>query len=170
MLIKEKPLPRPCKPRWIRQGPEIRYFHPAEGIVPREDALILTLDELEALRLADREGLSQEEAALEMNVSRATFGRIVSRARAVTATALTSGRPILIGGGPVEIPPPEFRQGRGRHGGPGGHEGSGGHGRPHGAGMHGGPGGRRGGGPGGGNPGRGRRFPGPDDRREEDHS
>lgn len=58
-------------------------------------------DELEALRLADLEGLYQETAAERMGVSRATFGRILTRARAAVAEALVGGKVLVIGEAPV---------------------------------------------------------------------
>lgn len=61
----------------------------------------LDLDGLEALRLADLEGLYHEAAAERMGVSRATFGRILAEARALVAEALTAGKALRIGGGPV---------------------------------------------------------------------
>lgn len=76
----------------------------------------LTLDELEALRLADLEGLYQEEAAARMEVSRATFARIVEAARRKVATALVHGNALRIGGGPVAFPGQRsFRCGPCRH-------------------------------------------------------
>lgn len=65
------------------------------------DEVELTVDELEALRLADLEGLYQEEAAARMEVSRATFARIVEASRRKVATALVHGNALRIGGGPV---------------------------------------------------------------------
>lgn len=56
----------------------------------------LGLDELEALRLADLEGLYQEEAAARMNVSRPTFGRIISEARRKVADAIINGKVLVI--------------------------------------------------------------------------
>jgi hypothetical protein len=56
----------------------------------------LGLDGLEALRLADAEGLYQEAAAEQMGVSRPTFARILTHARAVVADALTEGKVLLI--------------------------------------------------------------------------
>ena len=50
--------------------------------------VLLTLDEYEAIRLADLEGLYQEQAATRMNVSRQTFGRIVEAARRKVADVL----------------------------------------------------------------------------------
>jgi len=77
----------------------------------------LTFDELEAIRLADWNGLSHEEAAQGMNVSRATFGRIVAQGRGKVADALIHGKAIRIEGGEVELRPPmpPFGWGRGPH-------------------------------------------------------
>jgi len=59
----------------------------------------LTLDELEALRLADFDGLYQEEAAAKMNVSRQTFGNIIKSAHKKIAGALLQGKALKIEGG-----------------------------------------------------------------------
>jgi predicted DNA-binding protein (UPF0251 family) len=69
--------------------------------IPMSDLAIVTLtnDEFEALRLADLLGHSQEEGAAKMNVSRATFGRIVERARRTVADAIIHGKGLEIGGG-----------------------------------------------------------------------
>ena len=61
--------------------------------------IVLGADELEAIRLADVEGLYQEGAAARMGVSRATFGRILAAARSKVARALVEGTVLLIGGG-----------------------------------------------------------------------
>jgi hypothetical protein len=63
--------------------------------------VVLTLDELEALRLADLEGLYQEQAAALMAVSRSTFGRIVEAAHRKVAEALVLGKALRIEGGVV---------------------------------------------------------------------
>lgn len=55
------------------------------------EALPLAADELEALRLVDLNGLSQQDAARELGVSRQTLGNIVSLARHKVATALVKG-------------------------------------------------------------------------------
>jgi predicted DNA-binding protein (UPF0251 family) len=60
--------------------------------------VILTIDEFEALRLADLEALSHEEAAKKVKISRATFGRIIEKARRTVADALVNGKAILIEG------------------------------------------------------------------------
>jgi predicted DNA-binding protein (UPF0251 family) len=79
--------------------PGCRCFGPSGG--PAE--IILALDEFEALRLADFEGLYQDEAAARMNVSRQTFGRIVETARQKVAQALIEGKTLSIEGGSVEM-------------------------------------------------------------------
>jgi predicted DNA-binding protein (UPF0251 family) len=76
-------------------------FKPA-GIPARElDEVVLPLDEFEALRLADLEGLYQEQAAERMGVSRPTFGRILDAAHRKVADALVHGHALRIEGGPV---------------------------------------------------------------------
>ena len=67
----------------------------------------MTLDEYEAIRLADLEGLYQEQAAIRMNVSRQTFGRIVEAAHRKVADDLVDGKTLRIEGGTVAT-----RQGR----------------------------------------------------------
>jgi predicted DNA-binding protein (UPF0251 family) len=66
----------------------------------------LTVDELEAIRLADLEGLYQEAAAEQMNVSRQTFGRILEAAHRKVADALVNGKALSIEGGPIEVAGP----------------------------------------------------------------
>jgi predicted DNA-binding protein (UPF0251 family) len=119
-------MPRPLKPRWVDFEPPRTGFVPK--VMPFGSAVqvLLTLDELESLRLADMIGLSHEEAAAEMKVSRATFGRIVERARKKTADALVNAKCIGFEGGEVRFHPP---RGPGRRGGPKGAGGHHGHGR-----------------------------------------
>jgi uncharacterized protein len=94
-------MPRPCCPRHIDVHPCAAYFKPA-GIPARLlEEIVLTLDELEALRLADFEGLYQEEAAARMKISRPTFSRVVEQARRKVATALIQGKALRMDGGSV---------------------------------------------------------------------
>lgn len=87
-------MPRRKKCRNIRCQPDALYYKP-RGIPAEElEENILTLDEVEALRLADVENRSHEEAAAAMGVSRATFGRIVASARRSVAEALLTGKAI----------------------------------------------------------------------------
>jgi predicted Zn-ribbon and HTH transcriptional regulator len=61
------------------------------------------MDEFEAIRLADLEGLYQEAAAERMKVSRQTFGNIISSAHKKTAEAIVGAKALRIEGGVVEI-------------------------------------------------------------------
>ena len=63
----------------------------------------MALDEFEAMRLADLDGLYQEQAAEQMNVSRPTFSRIIDSAHRKMADALVHGKALRIKGGPVRM-------------------------------------------------------------------
>lgn len=89
-------MPRPKKHRRICCNPSASYFKP-RGIPMYElEEILLDPDELESLRLADLLNYSQEEAAREMHISRATFGRIVGNARKKVADAVLNGKAIKI--------------------------------------------------------------------------
>jgi predicted DNA-binding protein (UPF0251 family) len=124
---------RPVKPRWIGFDPPSVCFIPQPVAVQPGESTVVTVDELEAIRLADLEGLGQEEAARRMNVSRPTFGRIVEQGRRKVAAALVNARAIGIEGGIVRFHPP-YGYAWGRRGGGGGphgyHHGRGGRPRP----------------------------------------
>ncbi|MEI6351400.1 MAG: DUF134 domain-containing protein [Verrucomicrobiota bacterium] len=82
---------RPPCPRRIEHRPPAHYFKPA-GIPLRDlEEIALAADELEAMRLADCEGLYNQDAAKCMGVSRQTFDRIIHRAHQKTARALVNG-------------------------------------------------------------------------------
>ena len=93
-----RPRGRPKKYRIVRNSPKISQFSP-RGKPGRPDEVGLTMDEFEAIRLADYMGLSQKEAAKSMRISQQTFSRILERARYLTAKGLTSGCAIRIQGG-----------------------------------------------------------------------
>ena len=93
---------RPPCPRRVDSNPASDYFKPRGIPMTELEEVALTLDELEALRLADLDGLYQGAAAERMHVSRATFGRIVETARRKVADALLHGKALRIGGGAVE--------------------------------------------------------------------
>jgi predicted DNA-binding protein (UPF0251 family) len=84
--------------------PPQTYFKPRGVPVSQLEEIRLSVDEVEALRLADLEGLYHEGAAARMNVSRPTFGRIVEAARRKVAEVLVKGRALRIEGGVVETP------------------------------------------------------------------
>ncbi len=97
-------MPRPCKRRYVDGEPVATAFKPA-GVPGRGLAAVeLGFDELEALRLADLEGLYQEEAAKQMGISRATFGRVLDGAHRKVAEALLQGKMLVFKGGNVETP------------------------------------------------------------------
>jgi predicted DNA-binding protein (UPF0251 family) len=90
---------RPQKSRLVKIDPKISYFKPRGVPMLDLEQVQLTVDELEALRLADFLAMSHEEAGKQMGVSRATFGRIVERARKIVADALIHGKAINVEGG-----------------------------------------------------------------------
>jgi len=87
---------RPKKHRCINCRPDASYFKPRGIPLMELEEVCLSLDEVEALRLCDYEGKYHEQAALEMGVSRATFGRIVNEARRKVAEALIRGKALKI--------------------------------------------------------------------------
>lgn len=92
-------MPRPQKQRQIGRNPGVSYFKP-RGIPLRTlKEVALTVDEYESIRLADLHGLPHEQAGDCMGVSRATFGRILQKARRTIANALVNGMAIRIEGG-----------------------------------------------------------------------
>ena len=96
---------RPPIERAVAGVPHVTLFKPA-GVPARDlEQLPLAVDELEAIRLVDLEGLSHEQAASVMGVSRQTVGRVLERARAKVAEALVGGKAILIGGGQYRVEP-----------------------------------------------------------------
>lgn len=90
---------RPVKWRKIENMPTAPYFTPAEEANDSLPENVLKLEELEAVRLKDLEGLEQEECASKMEVSRPTFQRILISAREKIADSLVNGKTIRIGGG-----------------------------------------------------------------------
>ena len=92
---------RPEKLRTIGCVAGGRGFKPVGRPAAGLDVETLRLDELEALRLADVEGLYQEAAAEQMGVSRPTFARILSRARSTVARALLEEGLLIVRDGPV---------------------------------------------------------------------
>ena len=84
-------MPRPRKWRSIGRMPSQSVFKPAGIALDDLSQVSLLPDELESLRLADLQGLSQEEAANQMQISRSTFKRILEHAHRQVALALVEG-------------------------------------------------------------------------------
>lgn len=104
-------MPRPRCCRRIDGQPACKLFKPAGQPLAALEEVSLTLEEYEAIRLADHEGLYQEEAAARMDVSRQTFGRAIEKARGKVARALVLGCALRIEITEAEaaaLPPREF--------------------------------------------------------------
>jgi predicted DNA-binding protein (UPF0251 family) len=102
-------MPRPVKWRRVAEMPQVNYFKPA-GIPLRVlDEVCLSVEEAEAIRLKDLEGLQQEECAERMHISRPTFHRVLESARQKVADALLKGKAIRIAGGNFEMAMRRFR-------------------------------------------------------------
>jgi predicted DNA-binding protein (UPF0251 family) len=89
--------------------PDVTYFKPAGIPLRNLEEVRMTVEEAEALRLKDLEGLEQEQGAAMMNVSRPTFQRILSSARQKIADALLNGKAVKILGGNFEMTWRRFR-------------------------------------------------------------
>lgn len=100
--------PRPCKCRRVEHEPKYTYFKPAGVPLFELKEQTLSIEELEAIRLKDLEGLDQTECAQKMNVSRPTFQRIINQARIKVATALVEGGAIKVEGGSYELAQRKF--------------------------------------------------------------
>ncbi len=94
---------RPKCCRDISGMPDSNYFKPRGIPSSLLEEVALTLDEFEAVRLADLEGLYQEGAASRMNISRPTFGRIIESAHRKIADCLVNGKALKIEGGEINI-------------------------------------------------------------------
>ncbi len=88
---------RPKKLRFVSDYPAIAAFVPQGAPITGE--MTLTVEELEAIRLSDFECLDQETAAHLMQVSRQTYGRILTRARGIVSKSLVTGKTLKIAGG-----------------------------------------------------------------------
>lgn len=96
-------MPRPKNERIVHEPPLFTDFKPA-GIQGRSlKQVILSLDEYEAIRLADMEGMSHEEAADKMGVSRSTFSRLVEKSRRKLAEFIFLGKWLTIDGGNIHF-------------------------------------------------------------------
>lgn len=98
-------------PKWRRVAfiPQITRFTPA-GVPPESiREVYLSVEEAEAMRLKDLEGLEQEQCAESMRVSRPTFARVLGSARQKMADAVFNGKAIRIEGGNFEMAMRPFR-------------------------------------------------------------
>ena len=96
-------MPRPCKCRRIHGNPVANYFKPRGIPLSALEEVNLTIDEFEAIRLANWEGMYQEESAKKMNISRQTFGNIIDSAHRKIADSLVNAKALRIKGGVVQM-------------------------------------------------------------------
>lgn len=110
-------MPRPRLFRRVGFQPSVTYFKPAGVPLAGLADIVLTVDEFEAIRLKDYEGMEQSEAAKKMNISQPTFHRLVLSARKKVSEALVNGKAIRIEGGNFKMAQPKMMgrgAGRGR--------------------------------------------------------
>jgi len=102
-------MPRPPKEKRIHCHPGRRVFRPAGIPFRKAEAVQLSLEEFEAIRLVDVEGLHHGTAAEKMGTSRPTLTRILHSARRKAGEALVGFRPLVVEGGNVTLDEmPEF--------------------------------------------------------------
>jgi predicted DNA-binding protein (UPF0251 family) len=92
-------MPRPVKWRKIEKMPAVTQFDPKIDDPAAAGENVLKLEEIEAVRLKDLEGLEQGECAERMEISRPTFQRVLISAREKLADSLINGKSIRIEGG-----------------------------------------------------------------------
>lgn len=108
-------MPRPRRLRRVSFKPDVTYFKPAGVRMIELAEAILTVEELEAIRLKDLESMDQGKAAKKMKVSQSTFSRILDSVHKKIADALVNGKAIKIEGGVYKMAQPRG-MGRGRGG------------------------------------------------------
>jgi len=89
--------------RRVSIEPAVVYFKPAGVPMRTLEEVIVKVEELEALRLANIEGLSQNDCAKKMNISQPTFHRMLECANKKISDAIVNGKAIRIEGGNFEI-------------------------------------------------------------------
>ena len=95
--------------RRVKSIPQTTYFKPQGTLSMAIQEICLSIEEAEAVRLKDLEGLEQEQCARSMRVSRPTFARILGAARRKIADAMLNGKAIRIDGGNFELAMRRFR-------------------------------------------------------------
>ena len=83
--------------------PERSIFGPLNGVFMEDNCILMTVDEYEAIRLIDREGLTQEESSQQMGIARTTVQGIYAEARKKIAQAIVEGKYLRITGGDYKL-------------------------------------------------------------------
>lgn len=94
---------RPPKERRVEQLPPITHYKPAGRPLRDIEEINLTVEEMEAIRLADIENLDHSRAAESMEISAPTFNRILNSAHNKIATALWKGYALQVVGGNFRV-------------------------------------------------------------------
>lgn len=97
-------MPRPKKERKVFMPPVFDRFKPAGVRASMLDRIELTVDEFEAIRLADYLGYNHLESSKMMNISRSTFSRLIDMAHKKMSAFIIEGKELFISGGMVEFP------------------------------------------------------------------
>ena len=92
-------MPRPSKCRRVCAMPQTEGFAPVGEAGCPQELVTLSVDEYEAIRLIDLQGMTQEQCAKQMGIARTTVTGIYDSARRKLADALVNGRRLIIGGG-----------------------------------------------------------------------
>lgn len=92
-------MPRPPKCRRVCALPRTSRFLPEGGEGGETTPVVLLVDEYEAIRLIDLQGLTQEACAQQMEVARSTVAAIYDSARRKIAQSIVGGRRLIIEGG-----------------------------------------------------------------------
>ncbi|MFA7673762.1 MAG: DUF134 domain-containing protein [Clostridia bacterium] len=96
-------MPRPIKWRKVCSLPDNNRFGPLDSPADMTDTVNMTIDEYETIRLIDLDGLTQEESASQMNISRTTVQGIYDGARRKLAESLVNGKVLRIEGGEYQL-------------------------------------------------------------------
>lgn len=96
-------MPRPEKQRMVHSPPLFNSFKPTGVVRTKLVPIMLSLDEYEAIRLADYQGMDHAEAAEMMEISRSTFTRLVEKARTKVSKFLVEGAELTVGGGNIHF-------------------------------------------------------------------
>jgi len=91
-------MPRKKRQRRLLAPPSVKGFS-VFGPKNRAEQVVLFFEEYEAIKLLDYDNLTQEEAAVCMEVSRPTLTRIYEAARNKVAQSMVEGKDLLIRGG-----------------------------------------------------------------------
>lgn len=96
-------MPRPRKCRRVCSMPDNTEFAPVGVDFIPADAVVMTVDEYESIRLIDHQGFTQEECAEYMKIARTTVQQIYSDARKKLSVVLVEGKPLVISGGDFQL-------------------------------------------------------------------